>query len=83
MTADLETPNRATTDQTETETETENEEQAQVIRNLAECPGCHSRVILFSRTIQTFCYRCGLPVTKLDELGLYYDVVSPEDQPEA
>lgn len=52
------------------------------IHRLAICPGCRARVILFSRTFQTYCYRCGLPVTRLDQAGLYYEVIIPADKPE-
>ncbi|HEX2914051.1 MAG TPA: hypothetical protein VH186_24825 [Chloroflexia bacterium] len=51
-----------------------------IIINEAACPGCTSKVILFSRTIQTFCYRCGLPVTRLDPEGFYYEVIAPVQQ---
>ncbi len=49
------------------------------LKNMATCSSCQSRVILFSRTFQTYCYRCGLPVTQLDAQGLYYDVVEAAD----
>jgi predicted amidophosphoribosyltransferase len=49
---------------------------------LAICPVCRARVILFSRTFQTYCYRCGLPVTRLDPAGLYYEVIIPADKSE-
>lgn len=51
------------------------ENQEHVIREYVTCGNCHSQVILFSRTIKTFCYRCGLPVTEPDEAGLYYRVI--------
>lgn len=52
----------------------EQPEQAQenITKNYAECPSCHSQTLLFSRTIQTYCFRCGLPVTKLDANKMYY-----------
>lgn len=60
----------------EAETNSEVELFEEVVSNqLAECPTCGNRVILFSRTIQTYCYNCGLPVTVLDKMGLYYELV--------
>jgi hypothetical protein len=52
----------------------EQPEQAQenITKTYAECPGCHSQTLLFSRTIKTYCFRCGLPVTKLDANHMYY-----------
>jgi hypothetical protein len=46
--------------------------QENITKNYAECPGCHSQTLLFSRTIKTYCFRCGLPVTKLDANNMYY-----------
>lgn len=37
------------------------------------CRHCQAQVILLARTIQTFCYRCGEPVTKLDKANMYYE----------
>lgn len=41
-------------------------------QHLLACPGCQAKVILFSCTIQTFCYFCGEAVTALDQNGMYY-----------
>lgn len=60
---------------------TENDKEKKVINSLAECPGCGSQTILFSRTIQTFCYRCGMAVTELDKAGMYYEVIVPAKPP--
>lgn len=49
--------------------------QENITKNYAECPGCHSQTLLFSRTIQTYCFRCGLPVTKRDADNMYYIAV--------
>ncbi len=45
--------------------------------HVLECENCGEKVILFSRTIQTYCYHCGLAVTHLDNLGLYYEPLGP------
>lgn len=50
---------------------------ADITRQYAECPGCASRVLLFSQTIQTFCFQCGLPVAVLDEQEMYYRPIKP------
>ncbi len=57
------------------------EEPEQVITNLAACANCGRKSILFSRTIQTFCFNCGLPVTELEEAGLYYAVIAANPDP--
>ena len=49
--------------------------------SVIECENCGEKVILFSRTIQTYCYHCGLAVTYLDALGLYYEPVEPVAAP--
>jgi hypothetical protein len=49
--------------------------------SLIDCQNCGEKVILFSRTIQTYCYHCGLAVTWLDDLGLYYEPVHPAAAP--
>ena len=58
-------------------------EPEQVVQVLAACPNCGNRAILFSHTIQTFCYHCGKPVTSLDQNGLYYVVIVPPSPPDA
>jgi predicted amidophosphoribosyltransferase len=40
---------------------------------MLECSACAAKVILLSRTIKTYCYRCGLPVTHLGYGKLYYE----------
>ncbi len=57
------------------------QEEPMVIERLAECPSCGRQAILFSRTIQTFCYRCGQPVSKLDQNGMYYNPLKPISRP--
>ncbi len=53
-------------------------EEVPVVANPAvECAGCGCRVILLPPTIQTFCYYCGLSVTRLDAKGLYYEPLTP------
>lgn len=49
--------------------------------SLIECENCGEKVILFSRTIQTYCYHCGLAVTHFDYLGLYYEPDRPVAAP--
>ncbi len=42
------------------------------------CYACGADVIMLSRTIQTFCYRCGVPLTTLGSSGLYYELITPD-----
>ncbi|NWJ95114.1 MAG: hypothetical protein HXX20_04960 [Chloroflexi bacterium] len=41
--------------------------------NFCQCLNCRAEVILLARTIQTFCYLCGEPVTKPDKHNMYYE----------
>ena len=70
MAPDLTTPDPLSVASSESDPE-------QVIKNVADCPNCGNRAILFSHTIQTFCYHCGMAVTRLDATGLYYVLVAP------
>ncbi len=54
--------------------------EGQVVNRVAKCPGCGARTILFSATIQTYCYRCGLPVTQLDQAGMFYEQILPDSE---
>jgi ribosomal protein S27E len=61
----------------ETNTATVAPTQTSGEQSLVACPACTAKTILFSRTIQTFCFTCGTPVTHLDQDGMYYETLSP------
>jgi hypothetical protein len=46
-------------------------------QSVVVCPTCDSNVILFSRTIQTYCWKCGVAVTQLGKSGMYYELPEP------
>jgi rRNA maturation endonuclease Nob1 len=45
----------------------------QIEHHYTRCPNCKAQVILLPRTIKTFCYLCGEPVTRLDSANMYYE----------